>query len=139
MPKIETCGMAVVMYEGKVLTISEMVFGRQVLSLPKGHREDGEDIIDTAIRECFEETNIRLDRSQLICELTPYSYEFTSSDNAFIRKTVHPFLFKAQEEGRPKATEKRMVSVDWMDTDEFITKCTYDSVKSVIAETMTRL
>jgi len=48
MPKIETCGMAVVMYEGKVLTISEMVFGRQVLSFLIGHRQLRYDIIDTA-------------------------------------------------------------------------------------------
>ena len=139
MPKIETCGMAVVMCGGKVLTISEMVFGRQVLSLPKGHQEKGEDIIDTASRECFEETNIRLDKYQLICGLTPYSYEFTSPGNTFIRKTVHPFLFKVPGEGNPKATEKTMVSVDWMNTDEFLAKCTYDSVKAAVAEAMTRL
>lgn len=139
MPKLETCGMAVVMCGGKVLAISEMVFGRHVLSLPKGHQEEGEDIIDTAIRECFEETNIGLDRCQLTCELTPYSYEFTSPSNTFIRKTVYPFLFKTDKQGSPQATEKTMVSVDWMNIDEFITKCTYDSVKAVLAEALMKL
>ena len=55
---IEQSAMAVVLCKGKILAIVEDIYGRKVLSLPKGHNEQGETLLQTAIRECFEETNI---------------------------------------------------------------------------------
>lgn len=138
MPRNETSGMAVVIYGDKILTISELVFGRVVLSLPKGHQENDESIIDTAIRECFEETNIQLNNGQLICELTQYTYDFTLPDGTLIKKTIYPFLFKTDHPGEPCPKEKNMISVDWMNLQEFFQKCTYDSVKAVVTEALTK-
>lgn len=132
--KKETSCMAVVLCGGKILATHEMIYGREVLSLPKGHVEDGETLIQTAIRECFEETNIALSEKDCVRELTSYSYEFLNHQGKLIRKTIVPFLFKIADANGAKAKEKQMVSVEWMDMDEFLQKCNYDSVKAIVRE-----
>lgn len=62
---IEQSAMAVVLCKGKILATVEDIYGRKVLSLPKGHNEQGETLLQTAIRECFEETNIILTERKL--------------------------------------------------------------------------
>jgi 8-oxo-dGTP pyrophosphatase MutT (NUDIX family) len=139
MAKLETCAMAIVICKNKILSISELVFGRKVLSLPKGHLESGEDIIETAIRECFEETNIVISKDDMLSELTPYSYNFTLNKEQLIRKTVYPFLFRVDNFGSPKAKEETMVSVDWLDIEDFLNRCTYDSVKNLVNEALLKM
>lgn len=132
--KIELSAMAVVICNGKILSTNEMIYGKETLSLPKGHKEENESIIDTAIRECHEETNIVITQDDLVKELTSYSYEFLTSSNKLIRKTIIPFLFELMEEGNPIPKEERMVSVQWMYKEEFIEKFTHENVKEIVKE-----
>ncbi len=132
--KIELSAMAVVIYNGKILSINEIIYGKETLSLPKGHKEENESIIETAIRECYEETNIVISKEDLVKELSSYSYEFLTPSNKLIRKTIVPFLFEVQTEGNPIPKEERMISVQWMDKDEFIDKCSHENVKLVVKE-----
>ncbi len=132
--KVELSAMAVVMCNGKILSTNEIIYGKETLSLPKGHKEENESIIETAIRECYEETNIIVSKEDLVKELTSYSYEFLTPSNKLIRKTIVPFLFEVKEEGNPIPKEERMVSVQWMDKEEFIEKCTHENVKEIIKE-----
>lgn len=133
-PKIELSAMAVVMCNGKILSTNEMIYGKETVSLPKGHKEENESIIETAIRECYEETNIVITKDDLVKELTSYSYEFLTPSNKLIRKTIVPFLFEVKEEGNPIPKEERMISVQWMDTNEFLDKCTHENVKEIVKE-----
>lgn len=128
----ELSAMAVVLLGGKLLATNELIYGKETLSLPKGHKEDGESLVETAVRECFEETNIVISEADLIRELPPFSYEFLTPANKLIRKTVVPFLFEAKDEGEPLPKEERMISVCWMDKDEFLEKCTHENVKTVV-------
>ena len=131
---IELSAMAVVMCNGKILSTNEMIYSKETLSLPKGHKEENESLIETAIRECFEETNIVISEEDLVRQLTPYSYEFLTPSNRLVRKTIVPFLFEVNEEGNPIPKEERMLSVQWMDVAEFLEKCTHENVKSVVKE-----
>lgn len=133
-PKIELSAMAVVMCNGKILSTNEMIYGKETVSLPKGHKEENESIIETAIRECYEETNIVITKDDLVKELTAYSYEFLTPSNKLIRKTIVPFLFEVKKEGNPIPKEERMISVQWMDKEEFIEKCTHENVKDIVKE-----
>ncbi|MCH5180277.1 MAG: NUDIX domain-containing protein [Erysipelotrichales bacterium] len=126
--------MAIVLYRDKILTTNELIYGKDTLSLPKGHKEENEDLIDTAIRECFEETNIVIETNNLVKELPSYSYEFLNNSNQLIRKTIFPFLFKISNEGTPLSKEERIISVQWMNIDEFINKCTHDNLKKVVMD-----
>ena len=132
--KIELSAMAVVMCNGKILSTNEMIYGKETVSLPKGHKEENESIIETAIRECYEETNIVITKNDLIKELSSFSYEFLTPSNKLIRKTIIPFLFEVKEEGNPIPKEERMVSVQWMEKEEFIEKCTHENVKGIVKE-----
>ena len=131
-PRIELSAMAVVMCNGKILSTNEMIYGKETVSLPKGHKEENESIIETAIRECYEETNIIITKEDLVKELTSYSYEFLTPSNKLIRKTIVPFLFEVKEEGNPIPKEERMISVQWMDTNKFLDKCTHENVKEIV-------
>ena len=131
---IEQSAMAVVLCKGKILATVEDIYGRNVLSLPKGHNEQGETLLQTAIRECFEETNIILTEENLVEALTPYSYQFSTPSNKLVQKTIAPFLFEVESEGQPIAKEKRMISVQWMEIAEFLQKCSYNNVKAIVKE-----
>ena len=132
--KTEESAMAVVVHQRKILTTSELIYGKETLSLPKGHREAGETSVDTAIRECFEETNVILTKGDAVQELPSYSYEFITPSEEQIQKTVVPILFKVNGEGVPLPKEKRILSVQWMDIEEFLQKCTHESVKEVVKQ-----
>ena len=131
---IEQSAMAVVLCKGKILATVEDIYGKQVLSLPKGHNEQGETLLQTAIRECFEETNIILTEENFVKALTPYSYQFSTPSNKLVQKTIAPFLFEVESEGQPIAKEKRMISAQWMEISEFLQKCSYDNVKAIVKE-----
>ncbi len=131
-PKIELSAMAVVVNNGKILATNEFVYGKNVLSLPKGHKEDGETLVETAIRECFEETNVFLTAANLVNELPTFSYEFFTPANEMIRKTIVPFLFNTSSCGDPQPKEERIISVQWMEISEFLEKCKYQNVKDVV-------
>lgn len=131
---IELSAMAVVIHNGRILSTNEMIYGREVLSLPKGHKEENESLLETAIRECFEETNIIISNENLVRELVPFSYEFLTPSNKSVRKTVVPFLFEASEAGEPTPKEKRIISVQWMEVAEFLEKCTHENVKTVVMQ-----
>lgn len=128
----ELSAMAVVLHDDCVLTTNELIYDKEVLSLPKGHKEDGESLVETAIRECFEETNIIITENDMIKELIPFSYVFLTPANKLIKKTIVPFLFKVHDKGQPMAKEKRMIAVNWMNKDEFIEKCSHENVRNVI-------
>lgn len=130
---MEVSAMAVVLCNGKILSTNEMIYGKEILSLPKGHREEGEALVETAIRECFEETNVALKKSDLIKELPSFSYEFFTAPNKRIRKTIVPFLFEIESEGAPMPKEERIRSVCWRKVDEFLEHCSHENVKTLVS------
>lgn len=132
--RIEQSAMAVVICKGKLLTTYELIYGKKVLSLPKGHTEDNETALEAAIRECYEETNIVINKNLFIKALTPYSYEFLTPSDELIRKTLIPYLFEVNDFGNPLPKEKRMISVQWMDVEEFLSLCPYENVKNIVYE-----
>ncbi len=134
--KIEESAMAIVMCNGKILATNEMIYGTEKLSLPKGHVEEGETPIEASVRECYEETNVVVDCSNLVRKLTPYSYEFLTPSNKLIRKTIIPYLFEVEDFGEPTPKEERIISVDWMSVDEFLRLCPYENVKGVVNEAL---
>lgn len=130
----EQSAMAVVLCKGKLLTTVENVYGRDALSLPKGHLEQGETEIDTAIRECYEETDVRLLKSEVVAKLTPFSIRFVDHHGTKVCKTITPILFEIQSERIPVAKEERIVDIRYMPAAEFAEKCSYDNVRAVVEE-----
>ena len=130
--KYEQSAMAVVLCGGKILCTVEVIYGETVLSLPKGHVEEGETITEAAIRECFEETNVELSLKDAVMPLEPYSYDFTTPEGQRICKTLCPVLFRLSKEQAPCAKEKRILEAKFLDINEFLGECPYDNVVNVV-------
>ena len=129
--KNETSAMAVVVCNGRVLATVEDIYGKSVLSLPKGHVEQGESVLQAAIRECFEETDVKLTAQDAVRELPSYSYDFTTPQGQQIHKTLCPVLFSLSEEQTPRAKEKRISKIEFMPIDDFLQRCAYDNVRKL--------
>ena len=134
--QVEVSAMAIVVCNDKILSITENVFGRHVLSLPKGHQEQNEEIVNTAIRECFEETNVVIDKQHLVKQLPQYSYQFSTPSNKLITKIIVPFLFRVENQGNAVAKEKRMVAASWMPIEQFLQNCTYPNVIELVKDAL---
>lgn len=90
-------------------------------SPPKGLIEDGESIIDAAIRECFEETSIVIDRSKIGKE-----FIVNYKKGNFTYKRAHLFLYQINSLSEIQLTsdlvEKEKLQIDEVDWVGFISK-----------------
>ena len=59
--------------------------------IPKGHNENDENFIETAIREVKEETGININKYNLISKISEYEYY---SDKEKCDKLIKAYLFK---------------------------------------------
>ena len=130
--KYEQSAMAVVLCKGKILCTVEIIYGKPTLSLPKGHVEEGETVIDAAIRECYEETGVKLCQEAAIKQLEPYSYTFTTPNGQIVCKTLSPVLFHLNREQTPIAKEKRILEAKFADVNEFLRECAYENVVNLV-------
>jgi ADP-ribose pyrophosphatase YjhB (NUDIX family) len=64
--KIHLTVATVVKRDNSFLMVKETEFGRSVINQPAGHVEPGEDIIDAAVRETYEETGWNVEIENLI-------------------------------------------------------------------------
>lgn len=130
--KYEQSAMAVVLFDGKILCTVEDIYGKKVLSLPKGHVEVGETVLEAAIRECFEETDVILTANDAVEQLEPYSYSFTTPQGQQICKTLYPVLFYLSKKQAPLAKETRICEVRFMDMADFLRNCSYDNIRNLV-------
>lgn len=63
--------------------------------LPKGKMEDNETIEETAIREVYEEAQVKVEILNYLGEIH-YTFKDSWQDNDIVNKTVHWFLMKAR-------------------------------------------
>jgi 8-oxo-dGTP pyrophosphatase MutT (NUDIX family) len=115
MLKTRSAGGVVLNPEGRVLIVSQKGTS---WSLPKGHIEEGENELEAARREIYEESGVS--RLELIKELGSYQRFKLGRDGREDRselKTIHLFLFRTSE------TTLRPVDPDnpearWVDLEE---------------------
>lgn len=132
--KEEKSAMAVVFCKNKILTTKEMIYGKEILSLPKGHIEQNETIVDAAIRECYEETGIIVDNSQVLLEKNPMVIKFINHFNEVVKKEIYPIIFKVSDECQSVVKEERIVDACYMKIDKFIENCSYENIKNMVME-----
>ena len=79
--------------DGQVLVIvptRRAADGSHVLALPKGHLDEGETMVQAALREVREETGVL---AEPVCELGEVRYWYVR-DRRKVAKSVHFFLFR---------------------------------------------
>lgn len=135
----EKSAMALVLCNGKILATEEDIYGRVVLSLPKGHIEKGENAIGAAIRECFEETGVVLQVSDVSFEVEPFSYHFSDLQGATVKKTIYIVVFAVDTILPTRITEKRIKSAKFWEVQDFLQRCSYQNVKNTVQSALEKL
>ena len=120
---------------------------------PKGHIEEGEDSIDCAIRECFEESGVKIERKNYIGKVNEYCYSFNSYDleitnNMFyelfgaekIYKTVevHGFMVESTQPITWNEQE-RFIGGGWFSLEEAKKMITFDNSQIILQKTIEML
>lgn len=75
---------AVVEQDARFLMVEENIRGQQYFNQPAGHLEDGESLIEAAIRECLEETAWQFEPTALV---GIYRWRSAQSGETYLRAT----------------------------------------------------
>ena len=102
-------------------------------SLPKGTPEQGETILQTAMRETQEETGLKVAVQQPIGSIN-YSFVNPSSKTKY-NKTVHFFLMLAQG-GQTEDHDPEFDDVEWFDADEALTRLTFVNEANILYQAL---
>ena len=119
----KSCG-AIVVDDGKVLLVKH---NAGHWDFPKGHVEEGETEIETAIREVKEETNIDIK----IEKENKYISEYSPKEN--VMKTVIYFIGeKVGGEDKPQIEE--VSDVKWVDVNKAVERITHQRSKEIMMQ-----
>ena len=122
MKQEKSCGCVVLNEKNQVLLIHH---NAGHWDFPKGHVEEGETEVQTAIREVKEETNIDVE----VNEKYRYTVEYSPKEDV-IKEVVY---FLAKNISNNKEAQLEEVSeVQWFEFEEALDKITYDTSKQVL-------
>ena len=129
MIKEKSCGAVVYKKEEEKIyfLIEEMKAGHY--SIPKGHVENNETEIETALREIKEETNLEVNLDSNFREVVSYSpYEGCIKDVVFFVAKAKTFDMKEQL--------IEVTSLKWLEPVDAINILTFDSDKEVLKKAL---
>ena len=124
--KEKSCGM-IVINDGKVLIVKQ---NSGFYGFPKGHMEEGETEIETAIRETREETNIE----SYVTNEKRYSISYPIKNG--IPKEVVYFVGKTDGVINPKNQEAEVAEILFVDIDKVRDTLTFDNLKELWDEVL---
>lgn len=122
MKQEKSCGCIVINNKNEVLLIHH---NKGHWDFPKGHVENGETEIQTAIREVKEETNIDVE----VNEKYRYTTQYSPEEN--VMKDVVYFLAKNINNNKEAQLEE-VSEVKWVKFEEAIEKITYITSKEIL-------
>ena len=121
----KSCG--AVIFDGDKILVIQQAEGHW--GFPKGHVEEGETEVQTAIREIKEETNLDV----IINE--KFRYVETYSPKEDVKKDVVFFVAK-KIGGEIIAQEEEVQNIIWLGYEEALEKLTFESSKNVLEKVM---
>lgn len=124
MKKEKSCGCIVINDKNEILLI---LHNAGHWDFPKGHVEDGETEIQTAIREVKEETNIDVEVNE------EYRYSTKYSPKEDVIKEVIYFLARNISNERQAQLEE-VSEVKWFSMEDAIDKITYDNSRDILIQ-----
>ena len=119
----KSCG-CIIIKEGKVLLVQH---NAGHWDFPKGHMEENETEVQTAIREVKEETNLDV----LLQENKRYVSEYYSKEDTF--KQVIFFLATCNNK-EVKRQEAEIKNIEWLPFEEAIERITYENSKKLLKQ-----
>ncbi len=122
--------MGVVIYTDKTIYVAVLKDKDNNWVLPKGHLKKNETYIEAAIREVFEETNIKLNKENLICKIGGFNY-FSELENS--DKNIKVYLFKTDKMQKIIPLEKEnFIEGKWLTLENAINKIKYQEQKDLL-------
>ena len=76
----------------------------------------------------------RFMQEMILLDESSYDYLYNKEVNYYDMTHHELFDFSKQFKGNSIPKEERMISVQWMDIDEFLKKCTHENVKDIVNE-----
>lgn len=122
MKKEKSCG-TIIVNNKKVLIIQQLKSGN--FGFPKGHVENNETEVQTAIRETKEETNLDVK----ILENKRYTISYTKNKN--IEKEVVYFLATINDNFELIKQENEIMNIIWVDIENVLSVITHDNLKKM--------
>ena len=124
MKREKSCGCIVINNKEEILLVHHNI-GHW--DFPKGHVEDGETEIQTAIREVKEETNIDV----IVNEKFRYTTRYSPKED--VVKEVVYFLAENISENREAQVEE-VSEVKWFEFEEAVNIITYDNSREILIQ-----
>ena len=124
MKREKSCGCIVINSNDEVLLIQH---NAGHWDFPKGHVEDGETEVQTAIREVKEETNIDVD----VNEEYRYSTKYSPKEDV-IKEVIYFLARNISDEKQAQLEEVR--EVRWFSMSDAIDKLTYDNSREILIQ-----
>ncbi len=124
--KVEkSCGCIVI--DGRNVLLVKQTKGHW--SFPKGHMEEGESEIQTAVREVKEETNV----DAIPDETRRYVEEYLM-DNGNMKQVIY-FVSK-QASSNIKAQESEIAEIAWLPFEKALETITYDNTRELLLKVL---
>lgn len=122
--------MGTVIYIDKTIYVAVLKDKDNNWVLLKGHLKKNETYIEAAIREVFEETNIKLNKENLICKIGEFNY-FSELENS--DKNIKVYLFKTDKMQKIIPLEKEnFIEGKWLTLENAINKIKYQEQKDLL-------
>lgn len=123
MKKDKSCG-CIVFNNGKILLVKHK---KGHIGFPKGHPEENETEMETAIREVKEETNIDVEI------ISNKGYKETYCPEEGVIKDVIYFLAR-KVSGNDKPQEEEVAQIMWVDVEKAIDVITFEESKQILRD-----
>ena len=117
----KSCG--AVVFDGNKVLIIQQVKGHW--GFPKGHVEDGETEVQTAVREIKEETNLDVE-----IDVSKRFVEHYSPEEGIEKDVV--FFVAKKVGGEVKVQEEEVKDTEWLTPREAMERLTYESSKNIL-------
>ena len=125
MKKDKSCG-CIVFNNGKILLVKHK---KGHIGFPKGHPEENETEMETAIREVKEETNIDVEI------ISNKGYKETYCPEEGVIKDGIYFLAR-KVSGNDKPQEEEVAQIMWVDVEKAIDEITFEESKQILRDVL---
>jgi 8-oxo-dGTP diphosphatase len=126
--------------ESKVEIVLVRPAGKKTWVLPKGHVEQGEHVVDAAVREAREESGFNVEPGESLGDVS-YVYSWRDRPGGpLVRIFKRVYFFLMQFKGtNPAGHDRETDEVVWLDFDEALDLATHKSERELIQKARTIL